>query len=160
MLRLASYDVVFAEVPDEVTLALNLANCPNRCEGCHSPHLREDKGEWLDERMLAWLLDTYGNSVTCVCFMGGDAEPEEVSRCADFVRKQTEGRLKTAWYSGRDVEPEKMEALPFNYIKIGSYRKELGALNSPTTNQRFYRLENGEKTDITYRFRKTRIPAE
>lgn len=152
MLRLASYDVVFAEVPDEVTLALNLANCPNRCEGCHSPHLREDKGEWLDERMLAWLLDTYGNSVTCVCFMGGDAEPEAVSRCAAFVKRHTEGRLKTAWYSGRDTWPKGLDLSAFNYIKIGSYQKDKGPLNNPATNQRLFRLEGGQKVDITCRF--------
>ena len=38
------FDVVFQEIPGEVTLALNLSGCPNRCAGCHSPHLWEEVG--------------------------------------------------------------------------------------------------------------------
>ena len=37
MLKYAGYDIVFQEIPDEVTLAISLTNCPNRCPGCHSP---------------------------------------------------------------------------------------------------------------------------
>ncbi|MCM1168968.1 MAG: anaerobic ribonucleoside-triphosphate reductase activating protein [Bacteroides sp.] len=152
MLRLASYDVVFSEVPDEVTLALNLANCPHRCKGCHSPHLREDKGEPLDESLLSWLLENYGNSVTCVCFMGGDAEPEEVARCAMFVKQHSGNRLKTAWYSGSDTWHGAAVEGVFDYVKIGSYKEDRGGLDRPTTNQRMYRLQNGQKEDITGRF--------
>ena len=49
MLRYVDYDIVFQEIPDEVTLAINLSNCPNRCKGCHSPHLLENVGESLTE---------------------------------------------------------------------------------------------------------------
>ncbi len=88
MLFLASYDVVFTEVPGEVTLALNLAGCPNRCEGCHSPHLQQEVGETLDDAMLDGLLARYGDSVTCVGFMGGDGDPAAVARLAREVRRR------------------------------------------------------------------------
>ena len=78
MLRFADYDIVFQEIPDEVTLAVNLSNCPNRCKGCHSAYLMEDVGDPLTEESLSMLLQKYGKSVTCVCFMGGDAFPDEV----------------------------------------------------------------------------------
>ena len=35
MLRYTDYDIVFREIPDETTLAVNLAGCPNRCPGCN-----------------------------------------------------------------------------------------------------------------------------
>ena len=40
MLKYYNYDIVFQEYPDEVTLAINLTMCPNRCVGCHSAYLR------------------------------------------------------------------------------------------------------------------------
>ena len=73
MLKFWNYDIVFAEVPDHTTLAVNLTGCPLRCPGCHSPHLREDVGDPLDHDALAALLARYGSRVTCVALMGGDA---------------------------------------------------------------------------------------
>lgn len=70
MLKFADYDIVFQEVPDETTLALNLSNCPHRCEGCHSPQLREDIGTPLTPESLDSLLARYPY-VTCVGLMGG-----------------------------------------------------------------------------------------
>ena len=77
MLRYTDYDIVFQEIPDEVTLAINISNCPNRCKGCHSAYLMEDVGDLLTEESLSALLQKYGSAATCVCFMGGDAEPME-----------------------------------------------------------------------------------
>ncbi|MDR2886227.1 MAG: anaerobic ribonucleoside-triphosphate reductase activating protein [Rikenellaceae bacterium] len=164
MLRLASYDIVFQEIPGEVTLALNLAGCPNGCPGCHSPHLQQDTGEELDEALLAGLLDRYGTAVTCVCFMGGDGDPAEVQRLALLVQqwgggetgKDTSGgkKLKTGWYSGRGTLPAGFDAGCTDYIKLGPYVERLGGLDSPTTNQRLYRVEGGGLTDITPLMRK------
>lgn len=152
MLRFASYDIVFQEIPGEITLALNLSNCPNACKGCHSPHLREDIGEVLDAEALAALLEKYGDAVSCVCFMGGDAEAAAVERSAVLVKRLSGGKLKTAWYSGMDALAPGIRTEHFDYIKIGSYIEALGGLASPTTNQRFYRVENGELHDRTSDF--------
>ncbi len=152
MLKYQSYDIVFQEVPGEVTLALNISNCPNRCAGCHSPHLTEDKGKILDGAVLAGLLEKYGNAITCVCFMGGDCDPQQVERLAACVRGASGRRVKTAWYSGRRNLPESCDLRHFDFIKLGPYIERLGGLESPSTNQRFYRIENGTMVDITDRF--------
>ena len=86
MIRYYNFDIVFAEIPDEVTLAINITGCPYRCEGCHSPHLREDRGERLDADALAALLERYGNGITCLCFMGGDGDPQGIASLAAEVR--------------------------------------------------------------------------
>ncbi len=150
MLKFTDYDIVFQEVPDEVSLALNLSRCPNNCVGCHSPQLRDDIGEELTEDALLQLLEKYGSSITCVCFMGGDGDPHEVARLARFVRN--EKQLKTAWYSGRDKLVDVSLIPSFDYIKIGPYIPEKGPLKDENTNQRLYKIVNGEMQDITSRF--------
>ncbi len=156
MLRYHNFDIVFAEIPDETTLAINLTGCPNRCPGCHSPHLQRDAGRELDERELAALLDRYGRTVTCVCFMGGDAAPEEVERLARWVHR-TWPRLHVGWYSGRERLPEGVSPEAFDYVKLGPWIEACGPLTSPTTNQRLYRIDGGRMTDITARFRRRAI---
>ncbi|MDH8701414.1 anaerobic ribonucleoside-triphosphate reductase activating protein [Dysgonomonadaceae bacterium PH5-43] len=147
MLRYNNYNIVFQEIPNEVTLAINISNCPNRCKGCHSPYLWEDSGNLLNKESLMELLNKYGSSITCVCFMGGDISPYEVEELSVFIRK--EYNLKTGWYSGKNKLPQNLSISNFNYIKLGAYISELGGLDSPTTNQRMYKIENGEMKDIT-----------
>jgi anaerobic ribonucleoside-triphosphate reductase activating protein len=153
VLKYVDFDIVFQEIPDEVTLAVNLSNCPHRCAGCHSPHLQEDIGNELNEPALSALLQAYEKAITCICFMGGDADTDALYRLADFVRKSRRGKIKTAWYSGNGRLPEHSTDY-FDYIKLGAYVRHLGALNSPTTNQRFYRIENGAMIDATGDFYK------
>ena len=149
MLKFYNYDIVCQEIPDEVTLALNITGCPNRCEGCHSPWLRENVGEVLcgpaadgsgeDFSGLDTVVGNYASCVTCVCFMGGDNSPEEVELCAIRVRKLWP-KLKTGWYSGKDCLPAGVDRKNFNYVKLGPYIAACGGLRSPNTNQRLYRI--------------------
>lgn len=149
MLKYVGYDIVFQEVPDEVTLAINLSNCPHRCFGCHSPHLQNDIGEILTKKSLSIMLQKYSKGITCVCFMGGDAAPDEVCRLAAFVKTKFGDTLKTAWYSGCQTLDKNMYAHCFNFIKFGPYIQSMGGLDRKTTNQRLYRVENGILEDIT-----------
>lgn len=154
MLRFVNYDIVFQEIPGEVTLAINISNCPHKCKGCHSPYLRKDVGEILDEKSLAGLLEKYENAITCVCFMGGDANPKRVLDLAVFTRSKTNNKVKTGWYSGNNTLLDESFVRHFNYMKIGAYDEKLGGLNSPETNQRFYRIDKGKMIDETCFFRK------
>ena len=150
MLKVASFDIVFQEIPGEVTLALNLSNCPCHCPGCHSLHLAEDIGEELNKELLSGLIARYGSMITCVAFMGGDANPEEVAQWAHYVRP-----LKTAWYSGRMNMPQDEDA--FDYVKLGPYIESLGGLKSEKTNQRFYKRKDDTWIDITSVFWKKNL---
>lgn len=152
MLRYTNYNVVFQEIPGEVTLAINISNCPNRCKGCHSPYLWDDVGDPLDDEAIGFFLEKYGRAITCLAFMGGDAEPQEVTRLAERVHSRTQGTVKTAWYSGKTTFTG--GALRhFDYVKLGPYREELGGLRSPSTNQRLYKITGEEMIDITHLFR-------
>jgi anaerobic ribonucleoside-triphosphate reductase activating protein len=107
----------------------------------------EDVGAILNENSLAELLEKYKHAITCVCFMGGDSSPDDVERLAAFLQQNY--ALKTGWYSGKSNVPDNCAIRNFNYIKLGPYVKHLGGLTSATTNQRFYRVENGNMIDIT-----------
>lgn len=148
MLKYYNYDIVFQEVPDEVSLALNLTDCPNHCRDCHSPHLWEDVGIELTDKEMYRLLDIYQDSITCVCLMGGDAHRNEVEKMAETIHKMSD--LKVAWYSGKYEFPKNIRY--FQYVKLGPYIPEKGNLKSKTTNQRFYKnCEDGLK-DFTCLF--------
>lgn len=160
MIKYVDYDIVFQEVPGEVSLALNISNCPFRCEGCHSPHLREDIGEDL-ERDLPMLLEKYKGMITCVLFLGNGKDLISFRQCTQHCKRQG---LKVALYTGEDddnIHRDENDLFWFgayydlpNYLKTGQYKKELGGLSSPSTNQRMYRynFETEGYDDITYMF--------
>ena len=146
--------VVFREVPDELTLAINISGCPVNCPGCHSSYLAQDIGEILDRDALDSLID--GNpGISCVAFMGGDADPLLVKELADHVHSRG---LKTCWYSGRGLSCAEPVLTSLDFIKVGPYIEKYGPLDYSNTNQRFYKVDrtaDGPKlTDWTGRFRK------
>jgi anaerobic ribonucleoside-triphosphate reductase activating protein len=145
---------VFAEIPDEITLAISISGCPIRCPGCHSQYLWADVGEELTVEALSSLV-TGHRGITCLCFMGGDQDPAEVDRLARWVKEHS--AVRTAWYSGRSRLAPEVELSHFDYVKLGPYDEKLGPLNQPTTNQVLYRIRDGQMEDITSRFWKKSV---
>ena len=156
MLKYVNTDVVFQEIPDEVTLAINISGCPCRCPGCHSRYLWDDIGLPLHTDAIDHFVAKFGSAITCIAFMGGDSDPKGVNMLALYIH-EAYPNLSVAWYTGRTLVPAVVRKQDFDYIKVGPYIRHLGPLNQPTTNQRLYRkTEEGDFEDITYRFwRKT-----
>lgn len=161
MLKYVDAKVVFQEVPDEITLAINISNCPCHCKGCHSSYLAEDIGTPLDEDSLVeLLLDNKG--ITCIAFMGGDSDPEYINWLASIMRDMNDSEpgnwadVKIAWYSGRQELSPDIDLRNFDYIKLGPYIEEKGPLSSRTTNQVMLQIDNSYgkpiTKDITSRF--------
>ena len=160
MLKYVDTKVTFSEVPDEISLCINISNCSCHCKNCHSPYLAEDIGEPLIYK------DTHNNrtvincnplselieankGITCVCLMGGDSNPEYINILGKTIKCH---KLKSAWYSGRQELSKDINLEFFDFIKLGPYIEELGPLNSKTTNQRFYKVSDGELINITSKF--------
>lgn len=152
MLKYVDTLVSFQEIPDEISLCINISNCPNNCPGCHSAYLKDDVGTPLTYTELMRILKDI-RGITCVCFMGGDKEPWEIQRLAQFVREKG---LKVAWYSGKQELHEDIRLSNFDYVKLGPYIEELGPLTSRTTNQVMYKIDHLADrpfvVDITSRF--------
>ena len=73
-----------------------------------------------------------------------DSLPEEV--------RTAHPEIHIGWYSGRAKLSKEIDIANFDYIKLGPYIEAKGGLNKSTTNQRLYKVKDGEMTDITDRF--------
>lgn len=152
MLKYVNTGIVFQEIPDEVTLAINISNCPCRCPGCHSHYLWEDIGIPLNTDAIDAFVDQFGSDITCIAFMGGDAEPKGVEQLAQYIHEE-HAAFKVAWYSGRIRMPAGIDKTDFDYIKLGPFIRHLGPLKTKTTNQRLFRKRpDNTFEDITARF--------
>ena len=149
MVKYVDTKVVFQEYPDEITLALNISNCPYHCPNCHSAYLAEDIGTELTDEEVSNLIDN-NEGITCIGFMGGNAA--DILHLARYVKETTD--LKVGWYTGSEELPSNilLNLHNFNYIKVGPYKEELGPLTSKTTNQRFYKVIDNQLVDFTYLF--------
>ena len=146
-LKYANYYIGYQEVPNEITLCINISGCPHKCEGCHSQYLWEYKGNYISDDIEA-LQDKYKGMITCICFMGGDQNLEELAELL-FKTKHIYN-LKTCVYSGNDdiyIFDDVLQHL--DYLKIGGFNLDLGGLDKQKTNQRFYRINNCEPEEIT-----------
>ncbi len=149
-MKYTNCEVTFREFPDEISLCINISGCPYRCYGCHSQELRQDVGKYLDPEVLSKLI-LANKGITLVGFMGGDSKPDTLNSLAAYVVMNHPG-LKVGWYSGNNKIPKEIDTNWFDYIKLGPYIKELGGLDSPTTNQRMYHYTKTGVDDITYKF--------
>lgn len=153
MLKYTTTEVTFREIPDEITLCINISGCPIHCPDCHSKELWQDIGEELTEEKLCSLIEE-NKGITCVCFMGGENDYLTLFSLTSKIKSKYPN-LKLAWYRGKTEEEAGCFSRNFTYVKYGPYIKELGGLDSPTTNQRLYIYfwePDHLKEDITYKF--------
>lgn len=155
MLKYLYNQVVFSEIPQQITLGISISGCQIHCKGCHSRELWEDKGTPLTIEELDKLLNA-NKGVTCLLLLGGEADIDSLTE----LFQHAYGKIKTAWYCGLDLIPkDKIGILQYlDFCKLGHYDAELGGLASPTTNQRLYHIihegNSIKKEDITYQLQK------
>lgn len=148
MLKFKEVKVVFREIPDEITLAINITNCPIHCKDCHSKHLWENIGSDLTITKLNHLI-IENEGISCVCFMGGDSDTNYLNNLAKYIKSNY--NIKVGWYSGQDTIDNMINLEYFDYIKIGHFNGK--PLNDKDTNQILYRIDKldnkWELVDIT-----------
>lgn len=132
-----------SEVPGEISLALSISGCNLGCKGCHSLETWDKNfGKDLTSDEMHKLMQKYKYS-TCVVFYGGEWEIDELTKMCKIVHSYNK---KVCLYTGRELDyfnPDFLQNLDF--IKVGKYIKELGGLQSPETNQKFYDLSNNKE---------------
>ena len=66
MLKYTDSQITFSEIPDEITLCINISNCPFKCKGCHSKELWEDVGKELTPNEIDSLLQDGVSMIFCL----------------------------------------------------------------------------------------------
>lgn len=155
MVKYKDYYIVFEEIPDKITLAVNITNCQNRCIGCHSPELRENIGNELTTDEIDKMIKE-NDGINCFLFMGEGNDKDGLIMLMEYI-KRTYPLLNIALYSGREtVESEILYYLDF--VKVGPFIPERGPLNKETTNQKLFQVTHELNcseyfiSDITFKF--------
>ena len=146
MLKYLNYQILPNEIPNELSLGIFVLGCPQHCVDCHSPHLWDvnSAGKGKDLDTAEWhALRSLQNGFSCVLFMGGDWSPSDLMK--SILEASTVTERPCALYSGQEFEvlQRTIDLKLLKYLKWGAYRKDLGGLQSRTTNQQIWRLEDG-----------------
>lgn len=139
--------VIFQEVPDEVSLAFTISGCPLRCEGCHSYDTWDAaQGDALTFERFAGYLKLYEGMITCVLFFGGEWNAAELTKLLAYAKKLG---LKTCLYSGMAKIPRRISE-HLTYLKTGCWQPRLGGLDNKNTNQRFIQVETNQLLNFKF----------
>ena len=154
MLKYIYCKEIFKEIPNEITLGISISGCQIHCSGCNQKELWEDKGTPLTPERLEVLLQEH-KGITCLLLLGGESDIDALTELFIYAHN----RVKTAWYCGLDKLPKQYQGIIqyLDFLKLGHFDAKLGGLDSPTTNQHFYKIEHqGDgsywQTDITHLF--------
>lgn len=171
---IVSYAVSMQEIPDHIAFVINIGNCLQGCVGCHSKdtmsyHWEEPTKEVPLKKVLKKASKVHKLGATVCCIMGGTTNygvtRESLTALINELSLIFEEGV--GLYSGSDnaIDDDLNDHFPdasnyyyahytpLTYLKIGSYQKDLGGLDKPTTNQRYYVKESdGEWHDRTSLF--------
>ncbi len=129
------------EVPGEISLLFSITGCDIGCHACHTPErCDQHNGTPLTNSRFSDYLSQYQGYVSCILFFGGEWQP---LRLIELLQIAQARGFKTCLYSGRDQIDNEIST-HLNFLKLGEYRRSLGGLASPDTNQRFYDLESNQ----------------
>ena len=148
-MRYSSSQIVFQEIPTEISLAYQITGCPLKCAGCHSSDLWSSfSGQELTLESLDKDLEKYIEYISCVLFLGGEWDESGLEQLLNRIKSYD---LKTALYTGLEMQQVGQPILNLlDYLKYGPYLAKFGPLTSPTTNQKLINLKTNE--NLNYYF--------
>jgi anaerobic ribonucleoside-triphosphate reductase activating protein len=153
-----SFVLSTAEIPGELALTIMFNNCQQHCPSCHSPYL------WLKRKTFSLVeltakvyefINKYPD-ITAILLMGGDTNGLTQQEFYDLIDVLGDIR-PIGIYSGSSSK-EHQENLyhvtrnleSVQWLKLGDFKQELGGLETPGTNQRFYKKEYNVLFDNSY----------
>lgn len=149
-MRYSGLQIVFQEIPNEISLAIHFTGCPLKCKGCHSTDLwNSDSGIDIDALKFDQIVTQYSKYISCVIFMGGEWQ---LASLMEMIQVTKTHNKKIALYTGLQLdEIPKVLISNLDYLKYGPYIPELGGLSSKTTNQRLINLTTNEELNSFFK---------
>jgi anaerobic ribonucleoside-triphosphate reductase activating protein len=143
MLKFYSKQVVFQEVPNEISISFSIAGCPLKCPGCSwKTAVSSMLEKQLTDEYYYKALEEYKNLASCVLFYGGEWDKQDLIHKLQIAKSMN---YKTCLYTGLTFEKVDKEIIDnLDYIKVGPYIAALGGLDSPKTNQKLINLKTNE----------------
>lgn len=136
--------VTLTELPEKIAVYFVLGDCHQHCPGCHSPELGEPiKSPWTMTELCSYAANQISKGANAILLMGGTTNNIRKDDLILLINLLA-AIAPVGLYSGSDDDDLHYEIANhahLTWLKTGSYQKEKGNLESPTTNQRFYRKE-------------------
>ena len=82
--------IVFQELPNEITLAINISGCPCACIGCHSSYLSQDIGELLTKEALQQLIRKNKGITAYITMIEGESGKEIKQKHNNYTDEEIE----------------------------------------------------------------------
>lgn len=150
LIPVVSKGITFREVPNKIAVYFEIGGCIKGCKGCHSEHLQLPIQEPMSlARMVQYADKQVDAGANAIVILGGTT-----NRIAyDDLIRMIEALANIApvcLYSGSDDDSLHMKLITqssLTWLKTGSYQEDLGGLQAPTTNQRFYKRNIKVVTD-------------
>ncbi|WP_196888859.1 anaerobic ribonucleoside-triphosphate reductase activating protein [Aureivirga sp. CE67] len=134
--------IVFQEVPGQISICFTITGCSLHCKGCHSKDLwKKSNGSYLSKEKYLNVLKKYQGFATCVLFMGGEWHNDEL---IDFLKIAKKINYKTCLYTGEE-EIKNSLLTELTWLKTGAWNENLGGLDSIRTNQKFIEVKTQKK---------------
>lgn len=143
-MRIFAETISLLEVPGEISLTLGVSGCPHKCPGCSWAE-EDTAGDIVTIHGFSDKLEYFKGAVTVVTFLGG----EWLDDIEEFLQVAKDKGFKTCLYTG--LEHVDIDTTLLDYLKVGSWKQELGGLDAETTNQRFIKVESGDVLNHLFR---------
>ena len=135
-----SKGITLNELPEYISVYFEIANCKQRCKGCHSVWLQENAPYLSIKEILSYAKTQIDRGANAIILMGGTTNGIPTDSLKKLINTLAY-YAPVCIYSGSDNTKADLDLLKnskLKWLKTGSYQELKGGLDVDTTNQRFY----------------------
>ena len=160
LVPVTGYNISLNEFPEHISFVIEIGGCLKNCPDCHRPDMQKTPPFVYYSEIEARVREAVSKGANGIVIMGGTTNNFYLPDLEVLIHLLSQF-APVCLYSGSDDEKYHREVVKktnLSALKTGSYKKELGGLTSPTTNQRFYLIKKGGTdsskvmVDITHKF--------